>query len=169
MFDPKEPVRARRAIAVRDLARSAGSLINEIERDESVFVVSRYGRMVAVLAPLPERTIVEVCGQPEPSSHLPRYGDLPEADSEPEPEWLDLSPLGQEILLDALDAAPMPFILNDHAARHGARETGIEYSGLELGGYVETNERGRRLTERGLAAAGWIQGSLDRPEAPPPS
>jgi len=151
------------------LARSPGALIDEVEWNGEIFVLSRHGRMVAILAPLPERTVVEISG-PEPRQRLDRGDYLKlQTEAEQEPDWLDLSPIGREILLDALDAAPMPFILNDHAARHGARETGIEYSGLELGGYVETNERGRRLTERGLAAARWIQGSLDRPEAPPPS
>lgn len=150
MFDPKRAIRASRPVSMRDLSRSAGALIDEIELNGSVFVLSRHGRMVAVLAPLPERTVVEFKGSEWPAEV--------EADIAPEATWSELDDIERAVLRSAAEAHPMPFGLN--GMPFAASELGRALGRLELDGFIERSLSGRRLTREGLAAARWLD-SLD--------
>src|SRR6266568_5592262 len=68
MMEPIRPIKASRAVSMRELSRSISSLMNEVELNGSLFVLSRYGRMVAVLAPIPERAVLEFSGADWPES-----------------------------------------------------------------------------------------------------
>lgn len=146
MFDPKRAVRATRPVSMRDLSRSAGALIDEIEQNGSVFVLSRHGQMVAVLAPLPERTVVEFTGTEWPEEI--------EEEIEADPEWGDLDDIRRAVLRCAAAAHPMPFGLNEMP--FGASELAVAVGRLELDGLIERSLAGRRLTRDGLAAARWL-------------
>jgi antitoxin (DNA-binding transcriptional repressor) of toxin-antitoxin stability system len=155
VFDPSEPIRAARVVSVRDLARAPGEVIDDVEWNGGLVVLSRRGRMAAILAPLPERTIVEIVG-PERDDPRPLGSSTAGEPEPPDPEWLALPSIKRDILTSALGNHPMPFSLNDLAARHGVRDTSVNVSQLELDGYVERGRRGNRLTGRGVDAARWL-------------
>ena len=155
MFDPMETVKASRAVGLRELVRTARSLIDEIEMNGSVFVISKYGRMVAVLAPVPERTMVEFLG--------PGLGDgarVVERPIEARPEWAELDNLQCRILRTALGNHPMPWqralLDDDNEDAPDARSLSIAQTCIELGGYMERSGSGWKLTREGLAAARWL-------------
>jgi antitoxin (DNA-binding transcriptional repressor) of toxin-antitoxin stability system len=66
-MEPIRVIKASRAVSLRELSRKIAPLVDEVELEGSVFVLSRYGRMVAVLAPIPERTVLEFSGRAGPS------------------------------------------------------------------------------------------------------
>lgn len=146
MREPNHPIRADRVVSMRELAQSAARLIAEIEQDGSVFVLSRHGRMVAVLAPLPERTIVEFEGEVAPQ--------VIEVEGEPDPRWDELDECETVILLTALESYPMPFGVGGLSLP--VNRLGAALGGLELRGFIERIGAGRRLTREGLAAARWL-------------
>jgi len=164
MFDPKEPVRANRAISVRDLARAPRVVLDEVEWNGEIVVLTRHGRMAAILAPLPDRTLVEVSADPAKRRAADTEHTTSPAEN-PEPEWLELTSLQREILIQCLENHPMPFSLNDLARRHGVRDASINVSALEMDGYIDRSIRGNRLTPGGVAAARWLAAQ----DAGPPS
>jgi antitoxin (DNA-binding transcriptional repressor) of toxin-antitoxin stability system len=85
-------ISAARCVPIRELSRSTGRLVAEIERDGRALAISRLGRMVALLMPLPERLIVEF-----------EEGVSPEVldDGEEAVGDVELSPLAKEFLVDA--------------------------------------------------------------------
>jgi hypothetical protein len=88
---------AARCISFRELSRSTADLAGEIERDGKIFALSRYGRLVALLVPLPERLILTFeDGSPMQRSHL-----HDQADDQIDLDSLDLSTLACEFLIDA--------------------------------------------------------------------
>jgi len=156
-----EVVRARRTVSIRELARAAGALLNEIELEDAVFVVGRHGRMVALLSPLPERTVVEVIGSPRDHAT--------EAELEVRSEWLELSTVQRDAISMAA-SAPTGFLsLNSLCSRYDPTTVAIAANGLELGGLLEMTYGGRRITAQGRAAAEWLARDLDRPEPAHPS
>ena len=79
---------AARCISIRDLARSTSSLISEIEGG-GLLAVSRYGRIVAVIVPAPERMLIELDGV------------APPAIEEAEIEAADLTDYERDLLIEA--------------------------------------------------------------------
>jgi antitoxin (DNA-binding transcriptional repressor) of toxin-antitoxin stability system len=123
---------------VRELARSAGSLINQIEADGSVFAVSRHGRIVALLVPLPDRLVLEFDG---PSSQS-------WADADPECDEVELSPLQRDILIDAASTPTGYWQIPESRDVHSAlRAVGH----LELAGLLDRTHGALRLTKAGRA------------------
>lgn len=164
MSEPEQilPVRANRVVSMRELARSAAALVDEIELNGSVFAIGRRGRMVALLTPLSERTIVEFAG--------PGMGEAIEAEPEVEifPEWLEMGTVANDILLRALETYPRTFSIE--GLGHEAGELAISFSRLELAGLTDrTITGGRKLTPEGLATARLLASRLDSREQPPPS
>lgn len=156
-------VRARRAVSARELARSTGALLKEVELDEAVFVVGTRGRMVALLMPLPERTLVEVSGS--------AYGESRDDDVESEfrPEWLELSAVQRDAISMAA-SAPTGFLsLSGLSSRYDPPTAAIAVSGLELGGFLKRAAGGLRITVGGRAAAEWLKRDLDSRDAAPSS
>jgi hypothetical protein len=158
--EPVRVVKASRAVSARELAKGARSLIDEIERDGSVFVLSRYGRMVAVLAPIPERTILEFSG--------PGWNDEDEDCAAPDeladpPDGLVLDEIQRAVLRNAAQAHPMPFGVG--GMPFDVSSLAVALTKLERKGLIGRIGAGRKLTRDGLAAARW----LDSAEAAPPS
>lgn len=154
LFDPARPVKANRAVSVRELARDTAALIAAIERDGTVIALSRYGRMVALLTPLPDRIAVEFAGSdPRP--------DAAEQDASiaVRPEWLELGPVAENILLHAAENHPMPFEFGNLPHAGGALLGAM--TRLEMAGLVKRFCPGNRLTSEGLATATALRRRLD--------
>ena len=146
MFDSKHPIKAQRVVSMRELAQSAARLIAEVERDSSIFVRSRHGQMVAVIGPLPGRTVVEFVGKDPPP--------FVDEEVEMDPQWADLDEQHMAVLRTALQSHPMPFGVDGMPIP--VNRLGAALGGLELSGLIERIGAGRRLTREGLAAARWL-------------
>ena len=92
--------RRTRVVSARELSRRMARLLDEIESEESAFVIVRYGRPSAMLVPFEE-----VAGRPK----LPRLADagtFPAQDDEGGPDegldQIDLDDRQSRILLDML-------------------------------------------------------------------
>lgn len=149
-----EVTMAARCIPIRELSRSTGELIDEVERDGKVFAVSRHGRMVALVMPLPERLVIEFeNGTP-----------LSTIDAEEVAlDGLELSCLAREFLIDAASTptgnwnAPETAYLADRKALFGALDE------LDLNGLTEEfSATGRRITKKGRAVARALRGRGDK-------
>src|SRR5437870_5791381 len=147
MFDPKETVKAARAVTLRELVRTAGSLIDEIEMHGNVFALSKYGRMVA---------LVEFIG--------PGLDDdvkVHEGPMDARPEWLELDHLQRRILQTAWGNHPMPWqtalLYGDESEPAPDPSTlGRGLVGIELRRLMERIGSGWNLTRDGVAAARWL-------------
>ena len=157
------PVQAATVVSIRELVRSASRLIDRVERDGEIIALGRYGRMVAVLAPVPERMTVDFEGS--------RRTTAPDDDGGPEevdlPDWLEQDEIPRRILREALRAHPMPFSPNDF--RVPIDRVWVALTRLELANFVERTLRGNRLTPRGVAAARTLEARLDKENGSPPS
>jgi antitoxin (DNA-binding transcriptional repressor) of toxin-antitoxin stability system len=163
-FDPEKLVRAQRVVSVRDLARGSGKIIDEVERNEAVFVLGRHGRMVALITPLPERTIVEIEGRDWLSAQKDAEQvrvDVPDA-------WKMFTEIDRAILATGLDHYPTVFPLSELAKR-GTSAVSVRLTHLEMDDLVERTFVGRRLTAEGREAAMWVRANFDRSEAIPSS
>lgn len=143
LFDTSFPIEASGAVAVRGLARSASAILNRVERDGEVIAVRRFGRLVAVLAPLPERLVVRFENDPPPTRPEPRI------DVEI-PEWLADSQPAQAILRHALQNHPMPYGIDGAvvATSLPLRDIQINKSLVELDGFAEAAPRQRERPSR---------------------
>ncbi len=76
------PLTAAACLPLRDLVRSPGAVMNAVERDGKIIAISRYGRLAALLVPVPERLVLEIeDGTPletarEVAAHVPDLGTL---------------------------------------------------------------------------------------------
>ena len=113
--------------------------------------------MVAFLAPLPERTIIEFQGR--------EWREGIEDDPEIQPGWKDLGLVERAILRSALANHPMPWQPGAIVGDFDVSRVGQAIGRLDVGGFIERIGAGRRLTARGLAAARW----LDSEDRTPPS
>ncbi len=135
---------ADRCIPIRELSRSTGEVIDEVERDGRVFAVSRHGRMVALVMPLPERLIIEIeNGSP-----------VPVIDGGDPTDGLELGDLAVQFVIDAATTrtgywhAPEAAIVTDRRALFRALEE------LDSNGLTEVfSATGRRITKKGRAVA----------------
>jgi prevent-host-death family protein len=97
MEGPLEPIVATGCVSIRELSRSTSELIDRVERDEAAFVISRRGRMVALVTPLPERLALEfdtAVRAVSPDGEVPDATDVDLA-------ALQLTELEQEFIVDA--------------------------------------------------------------------
>jgi len=136
--------RADRCIPIRELSRSTGEVIDEVERDGKVFAVSRHGRMIALVMPLPERLIIEI------ENGMP----VPEIDDGDALAGLELGALAGQLLIDAATThtgywhAPETAVVTDRRALFQALDE------LDLTGLTEVfSATGRRITKKGRAMA----------------
>ena len=157
IFDTSFPIEARRAVPIRELARSASALIDRVERDGEIIALSRYGRIVAVLAPTPEKLIVAF--EKEDGPTLPSENDGEVGDIEL-PEWLEKSVVAQALLLRALTVHPMPYSVDGHA--FPIKDVLVAKTRLELADFGDQTWRGSFLTPLGVAAAHTLRRRLDR-------
>ena len=152
-------IKAKRSVSVRELQRSAASLVDDVELHGSLFVLSRYGRMVAVLAPIPERTVLEFGGRNWPDPRVEEETNRVEIRE----EWAELDDAQRTVLRHA--AADHPARLYISGVTLPVSPLNVAVSRLELMGLLERVVGGWKATVDGLAAARW----LDRAEAAPPS
>jgi len=137
---------AARCVAIRELARSAGSLINEVESEGSVFAVSRRGRIVALLVPLPDRLVLEFENE-RPGRNWQVSEPIDDADA---PEGVELSALQEEFLIDAASTPTGFWHIPESSDVHAA----IRAAGrLELAGLFDRPRGTLRLTRAGRALA----------------
>lgn len=129
---------AARCISVRELGRSTGLLIDEVERDGKSFVISRYGRMVALVVPLPDRLVFEFSDGIEGLAECPG--------EEIDLEELNLNELEREIVKDA---ATVPFWSPEDRPDFTRDVVALATSlgRLELKGLIERTRGGRRATQ----------------------
>ena len=162
MTEPRDRiVKAQRAVSIREFIRCGSRLLDEVERDGSIFVLGRRGKMVALLSPLPERTYIELAG-PSPTPE-PLDEDLPE---EIPDEWRELSEIQRLLLARGLEDYPRPFSLEGTGYR--VADVSIAIVRLELLELV-TQDLSKRLTQAGYDAARWLAARVDKPDAPQPS
>lgn len=124
--------------------------MGDVERTGEAVLVGRYGRIVAALVPLPERTVLELHGA---GSSEAANEDEPEAQILP--EWADLDDAARMVLGRALEAHPMPFGLE--GLPPPASKTGAALGSLEMLGLILRDWSGKRLTKEGLVAARWLR------------
>ena len=100
--------RVLRHVTVRELSRNFAAVLNEIEFEKKVILVSRYHRPVAIVAPFGEIGPIEQLAQ---SLLTAKDRDEPEEESSehPAPPALDLEP-NQRRVFDAIRACePRPW------------------------------------------------------------
>jgi antitoxin (DNA-binding transcriptional repressor) of toxin-antitoxin stability system len=152
-------VKAKRAVSVRELQRSAAHLVNEVELEDAAFVLCRYGRMVALLCPIPDRTVLEFSGPERPPPDLEPTTDH----AETREEWAELSDEQRIVLHHAAGVHPSNLHLS--TVPLPPSPIAVAVGSLEIAGLMERTLRGWTATAAGLAAARW----LDSEEAAPPS
>jgi len=161
LFNPSFPIEAAAAVPIRELSRSPARLIDRVERDGEVIALCRYGRLVAVLAPLPERMVVNF------ETPVSDRSDVTDDAVEVEiPEWVENSEAAQAVLGAALESHPMPYHV-DSVRHHTSKAVLVAKSKLELAGFGHQAWRGSFLTPLGLAAARMFRRRLDRGNQPP--
>ena len=152
---PQELIAAR-CVSFRELSRSTAELVGEIERDGKIFALSRYGRLVALLIPLPERLILTFeDGSPMRMSRL-----RDPAEDQIDLESLDLSTLACEFLIDA-SSTPTGFWHAPDSAFLADRSQFIRtLLDLDSKGLTEFfSANGRRITKEGRVVAGALRRS----------
>lgn len=169
MCGQQEPVRASRAVSVRELGRAPAALLDEVEWNGEVIVLTRHGRMAALVTPIPDRTVIDISRTPNILPNNGRGGTQadrsdPREPAEPDPEWLELTELQRAMLLEAFANYPMPFSLNHLASVFGVDKIG-QVTHLETDGYVERTLRGNLVTRKGAAAARWLARSDPAPSS----
>ena len=141
---------AARCVSFRELSRSTADLVGEIERDGKIFALSRYGRLVALLVPLPERVILTF--DDASPSQMGRVQD--QADARIDLDALDLSELACEFLIDASSTPTGFWHAPDSAFMTDARQLFRTLLDLDSKGLTEFfSAKGRRITKEGRAAA----------------
>jgi antitoxin (DNA-binding transcriptional repressor) of toxin-antitoxin stability system len=156
MMKPIRPIKASRSVSLRELSRSMSSLVDEVEMNGSIIVLSRYGRMVAVLAPIPERAVLEFSGNEWPEFEL-------EDTVEVRKDWAELTEEQRVVLRHAADDHPGDLYVG--GVKIPASPLAVALSTLELAGLVERTFTGWKVTTAGLAATRW----LDSVDGEPPS
>lgn len=165
-FDPSQVVEVAKAVSIRDLVRSPGSLISEVENDGAVVALARNGRIVALLTPLPERIVVEFDGPP--MKETARI-EVEEIEGMTLPERLSaVRNETESILLRALEYHPLPLpepsVLDPH---NKVLLRTLMY--LEIEEFIERRLAGDFLTPKGMATARAIKRLLDTDQRPAPS
>jgi antitoxin (DNA-binding transcriptional repressor) of toxin-antitoxin stability system len=158
-MEPIRVIKASRAVSLRELTRKIAPLVDEVELHGSLFVLSRYGRMVAVLAPIPERTVLEFAGRDWPEPDFEEVTDRVEVRE----GWAELSAAQRIVLRRAAEGHPSRLRASEVSLP--ASSLGAAIGRLELVGLLERVVGGWKATVGGLAAARW----LDSVEAAPPS
>ena len=138
---------ATRCVPVRTLSRSTAELISRVERDGDVVAVSRNGRLVAVVVPIPATLVLETSDAHE----VPRITPV---DSGVDPNELELSELAREFIIDAA-ATPTGFWwAPDLALLADERSFFRALRELDAQGMTEWHgAKVRRITRKGRAAA----------------
>lgn len=140
---------AARCVSFRELSRSTSGLMNEIERDGKIFAVSRYGRLVALLVPLPERLIIEF--ENDARTPMPR---TPVEDQQVDLDSLELTELACEFLIDAASTPTGFWHVPESALLADQRQALRTLNELDLKGLTAFVAAGlRRITKEGRAVA----------------
>jgi len=142
-MDKMRAIKAKRSVSVRELQRCAASLVDEVELHGSLFVLSRYGRMVAVLAPIPERTVLEFNGRDWPQPDFEEAADHVEIRG----QWAELTDEQRIVLRHA--AKDHPSRLHASAVSLPAGPLGAAIGRLELAGFLERVVGGWKATADG--------------------
>ena len=130
---------ATRCVAMRELARSAGALVTQVDQDGRTFAVTRNGRIVALLVPLPERLVLEFENASRTSDHV-----------EPTDVEVELAPVEQAIVAEAAATPTGYWQLTD---RPNIQEFVAAAVQLELKGLLHRSLDGTRLTKAGRSLA----------------
>ena len=141
-----DAITAERWVSIRELSRGTGYLINEVERDGKLFVISRHGRMVALLTPLPERLIIDF----EEGVTRVTSNEAQEVDV----DALELSDLAREFLIDAASTPTGYWHAPDSAFLADQKSYYRTLNQLDMDGLTDSSSGGaRRLTNLGRAVA----------------
>lgn len=139
--------KAATCIPIRELARSTSALISQVETDERIFAVSRYGRIVALLIPVPDQVLLEF---EEPPAAVRR----PEAVSSHEPreqiETMRLSSYERALLAEAA-STPTGYWRPAEGRDMNADSRALFQ--LELYGLLDRSNGFTRITRDGLRVA----------------
>jgi antitoxin (DNA-binding transcriptional repressor) of toxin-antitoxin stability system len=142
---------ATRGVTSRELGRHAAALLDEVERSGRCVVISRFGRAVAYLGPIPEDYVP---GDFERVHVVPRFtGTAALATEDDEVSDEELAELGEEerfMLIEIAAVAPLWWMPRDteEVRMHGPRHR------LEDRDLIESRAGGGwKVTARGMIAA----------------
>jgi hypothetical protein len=137
-------------VSVRELIRGSSGWFNEIERNGKVFAISRYGRLVALVTPLPERMTLEFADviRARPDEEEPPTGDPDDVGLED----LALDEEQEAILREAFAGTPAWWDAPNHNVvwKWLAALTELETASLiklETSGAYRLTRRGRRVAQ----------------------
>lgn len=138
---------ATTCVPVRTLSRSTAELISRVERDGDVVAVSRNGRLVAVVVPVPGTLVLETSDAHQVRSDAGVHPAVA-------PEELELSELARGFIIDAAatptgfwTAPDLALLADERAFFRALRE-------LDAKGMTERHgAKIRRITKKGRAAA----------------
>ena len=136
---------AARCVSMRDLARSTSALIREIE-DGGLLAVSRYGRIVAVIVPVPERLLVELAGGGAPVNVLLE----PAAVDDQELATLELTDYERDLLKAAASTRTGYWRPDDGRDRRLDARAMFK---LELEGLLDRSNGFTKITSKGVRIA----------------
>lgn len=133
-------------VSVRELIRESSRWLAETERNGKVFAIHRYGRLIALMTPLPERVTLEFPEQKREEQNVPL-----EEDPDPDLE-LDLDAIEIELLERAAAGNPSWWEPPSHANVFGwlASLSNLEHKRLTVtrpGGACVLTPRGKRTAE----------------------
>jgi len=139
---------------MREVSRSVSGVIAEIERDGKIFAVTRHGRVVALITPLPDRLVLEF-------NDVVRSEPPDDIDEPVEP--VDLTPIEEELLLNA-SSTPTGFCepFDEYPAPEVSRAK-FKLEAVEL--FERSIAGGYRITKNGRRVARVLQCSRASGEA----
>ncbi|MGH2794528.1 MAG: hypothetical protein ACRDKG_09510 [Actinomycetota bacterium] len=137
---------ATKCIGTRELARSSAEHVDQVERDGTVIAISRRGKLVALLIPLPERFILELEDRTVPARV--------EASEEVDIDELELTELACQFLIDAASTPTGFWNAPGSALEAHPKEFFRALFALDMKGLTESLGAGdRRITKEGRAVA----------------
>lgn len=133
-------------VSARSLSRATGAVIDRVERDGEVVAVSRHGRYVAVIIPVPEGMVLELDASITANTE-PVSAPVPSDD-------VELSDLGRELIIDAASTPTGFWHPPDSAFLEDRQSLLAALFDLEIEGFVSSRGAGAlKITPTGRSAA----------------
>lgn len=139
---------AARCVSFRELSRSPAGVLDEMERDGKIFAISRYGRLVGLLVPLPDRVTLEFDRDPTPIS-VERL----EMEDDVDIDALDLTDLAREFLIDAASTPTGYWHAPDSALVADSQSYFCTLFFLDMQSLTDSSDGSRRITAKGRKVA----------------
>ena len=138
-----------KCVSYRELSRSTAPVMNEVERDGSAVAISRYGRIVALVIPVPERVTFEFEG----SGREATVGRIA-AEPDPDLDEIELTELGREFLVDAASTPTGNWRAPDRIYLEDPRRFSGTLHELHIKDLAEWQGSGRvKITRKGRSVA----------------